>query len=244
MRISLVMLISCFCCGSAGAEALKIYSGRVQAFEIITAIRNYGFREGMRPAQVAIAVNGGTQADWLATAAYVAEKSIVSDVTFAEVEVYTSSKWGDLPPTRVKQLAKAYYGGANPLKSPWPDDPFSIFAVGRAPSMADVEFEELSSQLLDSSSKSNDPEEASNAADAAALVMIRSKYRLPPDWKPNDDLGMTGVHAIVVKRSQVNVVADTSIDASVAALERCLTILSSAIFRGCQDRSQKYVFQP
>ncbi len=118
MRILIALGLTITLFSAAHADAPKVYTGRALHFEIISAIRNYGFAEGMRPAQVAVSVQGGLQADWLATAAYVAEKSIVPDVTFAEVEVYVASPWGDLPPTRSKQLAKAYYGGPDPTKSP------------------------------------------------------------------------------------------------------------------------------
>jgi hypothetical protein len=49
----------------------------------------------MPPAQVSISVEGGTQSDWVATAANVAEQSSVNNVTFSTVEVYVPNPWGD-----------------------------------------------------------------------------------------------------------------------------------------------------
>lgn len=245
MRLPIVAaFVSCLAT-SAQAQTPKSYTGRALPFEVITAIRNYGFKEGMRPAQVAVSVQGGSQADWLATAAYVAEKSIVPDVTYSTVEVHVATPWGDLPPTRSKQLAKAYYGGPEPTKSPWPEDPFSTFAVGHAPTLADVEFDELTNNLLDDDSSNDDPEKASAAADAKAIAMLRKKYRLPRAWKPNDDVGMTGSDTAQVKRNQITVSDTAGADASLPALVACLTKPDPTnLFRGCQDRSTPYSFHP
>ncbi len=134
MRALPVALLILIAASSVPAGAFQTYTGKVLPFEIIAAIRNYGITKGgILPAQVAISVEGGTQADWLATAAYVAEQSIINDVTFSEVEVYAPSPWGDKPPQSGKQLAKAYYAGPDPARSPWPDEPWLIIAQGHAP---------------------------------------------------------------------------------------------------------------
>ena len=52
--------------------------GHVLPFKIISAIRNFGFKEGMIPAQISVSVEGGGPADWAATAIYIAEHSIVN----------------------------------------------------------------------------------------------------------------------------------------------------------------------
>lgn len=230
----------------AAADAPNTYTGKVLPFEIIAAIRNYGITKGgILPAQVAISVEGGTQADWLATAVYVAEKSIVDDVTFAEVEVYAPSPWGDKPPQSGKQLAKAYYAGPDPKRSPWPDEPWLITAQGHAPALPDIEFAALADKLLGEEPPSDDPDKASDAADVQATRLLIKKYRLPKTWKPDEHLGAMDPKAVQVNRRDQVVVSDSDdAEASIEQLRECLIKDDGQMFKGCQDRSEDYRFKP
>lgn len=119
MRARLLAVLLSLSVAPTVAAPVKTYTSKVLPFEIIAAVRNYGITKGgILPAQVAVSVEGGTQADWLATAAYLAEKSIVNDVTFSEVDVFVPSRWGDKAPQGKKRLAKAYYAGPDPARSP------------------------------------------------------------------------------------------------------------------------------
>src|SRR4051794_1293426 len=50
-------------------------AGRALPFNIIGAIRNFGFQGGLVAAQISVSVDGGVPADWTATAIYIAEHS-------------------------------------------------------------------------------------------------------------------------------------------------------------------------
>src|SRR5690349_19625560 len=57
--------------------------GHVLPFNIISAIRNFGFKEGMIPAQTSVSVEGGEPSDWMATAIYIAEHEIGNGAFYA-----------------------------------------------------------------------------------------------------------------------------------------------------------------
>src|SRR5581483_11190535 len=109
----------------------------VLPFRVLTAIRNYGYRDGMVEGFVAVAVTGGSKGDWAATASYIAQQSVIRDVTFTQVEVYTDSPWGDKPPQRAKSLATAYFIPASG-KGPW-ERPFDILVAKQQGSPAQIE---------------------------------------------------------------------------------------------------------
>ena len=247
MRARLLALFLSLSAAPAAAAPAETYIGKVLPFKIIAAIRNYGITKGgILPAQVAVSVQDGTQADWLATAAYVAEKSIVNDVTFATVEIYAPSPWGDKPPTSGKQLAKAYYAGPDPSRSPWPDEQWLITAQGHAPILPDIEFAALSDRLLGEEPPSDDADKASDASATKATRLLIKKYRLPKSWKPDEHLGALDPEAIVVKdRKQIKISNSDDAEASIELLRDCLTKDDdTGLWRGCQDNSQEYRFKP
>jgi len=219
----------------------KTYTGRVLPFAVIRAIRNESFEDGMIAAQVAISVEGGTQADWAATAAYVAEQSIINNVTFSTVEVYVPNPWGDFPPTATKTLAKAYYSGPDPKRSPWPDEQWAVFVSNRAGTLADIEFDELSGALLEKfASKIDDPDELSNKAGAEARRLIIRKYHLTNKWQPSIQIGVSGDR---IARHQIHVTSTEGLEKSVAALHECLSRTSPGpLFRGCMPVKIDYEF--
>jgi len=229
------------------ADTAKTYTGKVLPFEIIAAVRNYGITKGgILPAQVAISVKGGSQADWLATAVYVAEKSIVNDVTFSQVGVYVPSPWGDKPPQGGKQLAKVYYSGPDPGRSPWPDEQWLITAQGHAPALPDVEFDALTGQLMDEAGPGDDPDKTSDEADAKAIRLLIKKYHLPKDWKPDGELGANDPKGVMIKdRGQIIISDSDDAEASIEKLRNCLSEGDNReLWRGCQDNSQDYRFEP
>ena len=246
MRLRLAASFLVFLAFSAAAESPQTFTGKVLPFEIIAAVRNYGITKGgVLPAQVAISVQGGTQADWLATAAYVAEKSIVNDVTFSEVGIYVPSPWGDKPPQRVKQIAKVYYAGPDPKRSPWPDEPWLITAQGHAPSLPEVEFEELAGDLIGKAGPSEDPDKMTDKAEAQARRLIVKKYHLPKTWKPDEHVGAMDSKAVQVsQRDQVKVSDAGDAEASIERLRECLSKDDGQMWRGCQDTSEEYRFAP
>lgn len=229
----------------SAAALAQTYTGKVLPFEIIVAVRNYNLnRNGMLPAQVSISVQGGTQADWLATAAYVAEKAIVNDVTFSEVTVFVPSPWGDRAPQARKRLAQAYYSGPDPSLSPWPDKPWLVMAQGHAASLPDVEYGELADKLLGEEPPSDD-DSASNAADAKAIRLLVRKYHLPKRWKPDEQLDAMDPKAVQVEDRRQIVVSDSDdAEASIEELRACLSSDEGIGFRGCRDTSVEYQFTP
>ncbi len=246
MRALLLTILLALSASPAAAAPVKTYTGRVLPFEIIAAIRNYGVTKGgILPAQVAISVMGGTQADWLATAAYVAEKSIVNDVTFSQVDIFVPNPWGDKAPQGKKRLAQAYYAGLNPARSPWPDQPWLIMAQGHAPTLADVELDMLADKLLSEEPPSDD-DSASDAADAKASRLLIKKYLLPQDWKPDEHLDALDPMAVqVTDRSQIQISNSDDAEASIEQLRKCLSRDdNSDLWRGCQDASKDYIFKP
>jgi hypothetical protein len=223
---------------SAAAEIVNPDSdaaaGRVLPFNIIGAIRNLGFQGGMVAAQVSVSVDGGVPADWMATATYLAEHSIVNGVIFSQVEVYIPSPWGDMPPTHSKALAKAYYA-PEPSRSPWKEK-WSIFTAERRGTLADVEYDKLNSDLMDKySDRISDPDKLSIKAEADARKIVIGKYKLPARWQPAINLGLTGTE---YGRAHIRIVGSDGTEASMSALARCLNSNQGTIFKGCQaDRS-------
>jgi hypothetical protein len=227
---------------SAPAADKPTYAGRVLPFTVIRAIRNFGYKDGMVGAQISVFVNGGTQADWMATAKFLAKKAIVNKVTFSEVGIYAPNPWGDSSPIRVKNLAKAYFGGPDPKKSPWPDDPASVSAEDHAPSLPDIEFLELSNDLTEKlSSKIKDPEKLSDKADEQARKMLIKKYGLPAKWKPDETAGRSGN---IVKFDQIQIVSADNTEKSIAELSKCLDHDEGESVRGCNSETKSYVFSP
>ena len=202
--------------------------GHVLPFKIISAIRNFGFKPGMIPAEISVSVEGGKPSDWMATAIYIAEHAIVNGAFYTEVEVYVPNPWGDMPPQRYKLLSKVYYG-PDPAHSPWGDDRWAIFTADKAGTVADIEFDTLSNDLL--SDKISDPDQRTSIADAQARRIVIKKYGLSPKWKPAEGLGLTGIE---YHRGHVDVVAGPEIGDSMQALSDCLhSDAGPAFFRGC-----------
>ena len=214
------------------AAAAQDVSGAVLPFKVIRAIRNHAFRDGMVQAGVSVSVEGGSPGDWLATAAYVAEHAIVGDVTFAEVSVFVPNPRGDFPPQHVKLLAKAYYAPV-PSRSPR-DDQWLLLGAKHAATPADVEFAELSNDLLEDPGKVTDADELAQRADSAARRVVIQKYRLPQDWKPSDGLGLDGQKH---DRDHLHITGQDEGDRSMAAVLECLTSTSgNALLQGCLPR--------
>jgi hypothetical protein len=215
------------------AAAAKDAEGRVLPFKIIVAERNSAYQNNMVAADVAISVDGGQPMDWVATGVYVAEHSIVRDVTFATVGVFITNPWGDDPPQEATQLAKIYYA-PDPSQSPWKDK-WSYIGATAASSLADVEFDRLSNDLLDANVA--DPEVRQNRADAAAKRIVIKKYKLPKTWEPREEFLMNDEEP---DRDHLHVVVpdDTAVATSMAALSQCLTSDDgNALIRGCPDSS-------
>jgi hypothetical protein len=176
--------------------------GRVLSFGVIRALRNLSFKEGVL-ADITVSVNGGTQADWMATAAYIAERSIVNGVTHSNVEVFVNSPWGDKPPTLYKKLADARYSPV--LKEPW-----KIYAYQHAGTLADIEYYDLSSESR-----------AANPYVEARKVVIR-KYKLSANWQPTANLGVVGPD---YGREHTRIVGvDADVDTSMSIVTGCLSM--------------------
>ena len=200
--------------------------------------------QGPKRSGSGVDISGGRLAGRLdATAAYVAEQSIVNDVTFSQVEIYFPNPWGDMPPTHAKMIAKAYYSGPDPAKSPWPDEPWAIFAADRAPTMPDVEWYELSNALIEKlGEKISDPNKLSEEADEQARRMIIKKYGLTNKWQVNDSLGLSGTS---MSRNQISIAGKNDADISVSALHKCLEQNESgSLFQDCTRNRVQYVFDP
>lgn len=217
------------------------YAGRVMPFSVIRAIRNYGFKDGLVSAQVSIGVEGGTPSDWMATAVYVAEQSIINDVTFSQVEVYVPTLWADFPPTHSKMIGKAYYAGPDPRKSPWPNEQWAIFSASRAATLPEIEFDELTSLLIEKlSSRIHDADLLGKKAEEEARKLLIQKYGLPRSWQPRDNGGLNGPQAT---RTQIRITSTEGVEASIAALRKCLSRNdTAALFRGCMPERRDYVF--
>lgn len=176
--------------------------GHVLPFKIISAIRNFGFKEGMIPAQISVSVEGGGPADWAATAIYIAEHSIVNGAFYSVVEVYVPNPWGDMPPQQYKKLAQVFYA-PDPAHSPWgKDDTWTILPAAKAGTLADIEFDKLGGDLL--SDKIGDPDRRAKIADAQARRIVINKYHLSSKWQPTEGLGLTGAS---FRRSHVDVLS-------------------------------------
>ena len=216
------------------ADALK---GHGLPFSIILAIRNFGFPRDMLPAMIAVSVDGGVPADWMATGIYVAEHSIINGVVAAKVEVYVSNPWGDMPPTRNKQLADVTYA-PDPKHSPWGGgNVWLIMPAAKAGTMAEIEFDKLVADFT--SNKTVDPKERLAVADEKARSLTIKKYELSPNWRASEGLGLTGG---IYQREKISVLEGPDINGSLTALNACLNSNGgSDIFRGCypfQLRSQ------
>jgi len=208
------------------AAAARDISGKVLPFKVIRAIRNHGYVDKMVEAYVSISVDGGTPGDWMATAVYVAQHSIVRDVTFSKVDVLVANPWADFPPLHSKWLAEVYYA-PNPSRSPWKEQ-WSIFSADRAGTLADIEFDKLSDELID---ETPDPDLRQKKADTAAKKIVVQKYSLPKDWQSARDLGLNGQYH---DHDHIHISPVSGIDASISALMDCLnTDKGNALITGC-----------
>lgn len=212
-------------------ELVPTVTGRVLPFKVLDAVRNRAFQNGMVGAMSAVAVNGGTKQDWAATAAYVARHSIVKDVTFAKVEVFVDSPWGDKPPQWAKRLATAYYG-PRPGKTPW-NKPFDLTVAEKAGSLPDIEWSELEAVALDRQSKVTDPDRKMQLADAEASTIVIRKYHLPSNWRPAamGSVGDGAGESIDGRRVQIVETAEGAV--SLLQLTGCLNQESDLIITGC-----------
>jgi hypothetical protein len=205
--------------------------GRALPFKVIRAIRNHGFKDGIVVADVSVTVDGGTPADWMATAVYVAEHSIIKDATVAEVLVIVPNGGADFPPLLVKELAKAYY---DPNKLIW-EKPWGIFVADHAASPADIEYFELGDQLLDPNI--NDPDKRQRKADAEARARVIRKYHLPLNWKSAADrVGYFGFNGVEYARADIDIVTPAAdLKDSMSELGGCLTQNRNGnhLFEGC-----------
>ena len=216
------------------AAAATDAEGAVLPFKIIAAVRNSAYQNDMVEAHVVISVEGGNPMDWIATGVYVAEHSIVGNVTFATVGVFIPNPWGDDVPQEATQLAKVYYA-PNPSESPW-KDVWYYTAATTASSQADIEFDRLSSDLLDANIQ--DPDVRQDHADAAAKRIVVKKYHLPRNWQPRTEFLMDDERP---DRQHLHVL-DTApgVADSMSALAKCLTSdEGSSISQGCQDTSPR-----
>jgi hypothetical protein len=214
------------------AVAARDVSGNVLPFDVIRAIRNYAFKDGMVEAAVSISLQGGDPADWMATAVYVAEHSVVHDVTFVTVEVFVPNPWDDYPPQRTKLLAKVYYA-PDPARSPWKQQ-WSIFSAARAATLADIEYDKLSNDLIDDTP---DPDLRMQKAENAAKRVVVQKYSLPRTWKPTEDLGLDGHQH---DREHIHIAPVNGVNSSMSMLRDCLSRNSgSGLFRGCMPQRKQ-----
>jgi hypothetical protein len=221
----------------AKAAAARDISGKVLPFKIYTAIRNRAFVNGMVAAQVAVGVGGGGPGDWMATAVYIAEHSVVRDVTFAEVDVLVLNPWGDKPPLQYKRLASVYYAPI-PARSPWKEK-WTVLGASRLASLADIEFDILSNTLMDDPDKTPDPDKRASKAEAAAKATVIRKYGLPKDWKSTAGLGLDGQYH---DREQIHIENETDVDASsMSSLEECLkSDRGTPLWKGCLPNSTSW----
>ena len=167
----------------------------------------------------------------MATAVYVAEHSIVRDVTFAKVDVLVANPWADFPPLHSKWLAEVYYA-PNPSRSPWKEQ-WSVFSAERAGTLADIEFDKLSDELIDDTP---DPDLRQEKADTAAKKIVVQKYALPKDWQPARDLGLSGQYH---DHNHIHIGAVSGINASMSALLDCLTTdKGNPLFQGCMPQQR------
>lgn len=221
---------------SAPQDSEILHAGQVLTFGIIRAFRNYGFKDGMVAAEVSVSVEGGSRDDWMATAVDIAEQSILGDVTFAKVEVYSLNPWSDLSPTEHKLLAKVYYSGPAPKRSPWPTDQWAIFAVDRASTLADIEFDVLQNQILETlAAKVSDRNKLLEEAGFRALALIVQKYKLPFGWQASMD-GWSSSRRY--DRELIRVTDTHGAEDSIFALQRCLSVEGTALIHGCVPKLQ------
>jgi hypothetical protein len=131
-----------------------------------------------------------------------------------------------LPPQRAKLLAKVYYG-PEPNRSPWKEK-WSIFSAAKGATLADIEYEKLSNDLIDDTP---DPDARVRKAEIAAKRAVIRKYSLPRTWTPTENLGIDGQEH---DREHIHITPVSGIDASMSVLQDCLTKNSGTpLFRGC-----------
>lgn len=198
-------------CETKAAGAREV-TGTVLPFKIIRAIRNYGFRDRMVEADISVSVEGDSPGDWMATAVHIAEHAIVGDAIFAQVTVLVPNQWG-ISPQQAKLLSKVHYL-PQPTRSPREEERV-ILGASRAGTAADVEYDELSNDLIENPSKMPDPERRLTRAAAAAKAAVIKKYRLPANLVPTERLGLNGqVH----DREVISITPGAEIGTSIPAL--------------------------
>jgi hypothetical protein len=213
----------------ARANFAREITGRVLPFHVIMAIRNHGFGAERSEAAISISVDEGEPGDWLATAIYVAEHSLVLDAAFAKVEVFVPNPWGDNSPTGHKILATVYYDPTLVISKP--KEEWLIIGAKKAGTPADIEYDKLSNDLIEEPAEVPDPELRMQRAEAAAKKAVVKKYGLPADWQPTENLGLDGqTH----DRNHIRLINPDPDDKSTVALLECLTSnRGSRMFQGC-----------
>ena len=83
----------------------------------------------------------------MATAAYIAEHSMVNGATFSEVELYIPNPWGDMPPTNDKNSQQKFISPQTHVVLRR-QSLRSIFIANRAGNLADIEYNVLVKDLL------------------------------------------------------------------------------------------------
>ena len=214
----------------AQAAAARDISGNVLPFKVIRALRSHLYVNGMVSADVSVSVTGGTPGDWLATAVYIAEHSIISDVTFSTASVFVENPWNDAPPQMVKILAKAYYA-PDPSMSPWKDK-WGILGANHEATIEDVEYDKLSNDLIESPDVQPDASIRLEKAAADARRVVIRKYKLPTTWQPTSDLGIDGQEH---DREHIHI-GSSNVDDSMSALQQCLTADDGRPVSGCTPR--------
>jgi hypothetical protein len=213
----------------ARASFARDITGRALPFQVIMAVRNHGFGADRAEAAIAISVDSGGPGDWLATAIYVAEHSLVRDAVSAKVQVFVPNPWGDDSPAGHKMLATVYYDPT--VARTAPKEEWLIVGAQRAGTPADIEYDRLSSDLIEDPDKVPDPDLRMQRAEAAAKKIVMRKYRLPADWHPTEKLGLDGQPH---DRNHIRVLSPDVLDKSTATLVECLTSnRGSWLFQGC-----------
>ena len=187
--------------------------GSVLPFTIEQAFRNYAYKDKKVEAFVSLVVEGGQPGDWIATAVYVAERSIVRDVNFASVLV--------LQKDPEQELAQVYYA-PDPSRS-LKYKKWVILATNRAATRPDAEYKALLNELSEVHA------DWTKAKEAARRIIIR-KYSLPQDWKP---LEIFGVHGPSHDRDHIHIKEGVGIEGRMLALRDCLTKTGPSLRQGC-----------
>lgn len=205
-------------------------SGQVLPFQVVSAIRNFGFGKDNLMAQISISVEGGGPSDWMATGIYVAEHSIVNGAKRSEVEVITPNPWADWPPMHAKWLARVDCDPDAAIPGGWN---WFIESASTAGTIADIDFDIIvDDQIGILSDKVGNPDNLGDRAVAAARKIIIKKYNLPKNWHDRDlDLGLTGR---VYARTSLRISSAEGGKNSLTQLLTCLRRDDGAVLKGCR----------